>query len=44
MGEKDMKLTLLGALAIGGLVVLLVALIYFLRKGDGGRPEQDVNT
>lgn len=35
MGERKMKITLLGAAAIGGLVVLLVLLVYFLWKRDG---------
>jgi len=37
-----MKITLVGALAIGGLVVSLVLLIYLLRKREGSGPEQDV--
>lgn len=38
-----MKITLLGAVAIGGLVVLLGLLVYFLRKRDGSGPEQGVS-
>jgi hypothetical protein len=43
MGETNMKITLLGAVAIGGLVFLVVVLVYFLRKRDGKGPEQNVS-
>jgi preprotein translocase subunit Sss1 len=38
-----MKITLVGALAIGGIVFLVVLLVYFLRKRDGTGPEQSVS-
>jgi hypothetical protein len=41
MGESTMKLTLAGALAIVGLVLLLVLVVYHLRKQGGAEPEQD---
>ena len=40
MGEGHMKLTLVGALAIAGVVVLIVLFVYFLRNRGGPEPEQ----